>query len=825
MEQTAAITFLRSPLTFSSLGMSQRTKLLGVSFNNLVDWHIHIDRGTVSYVFNRCYPPKATKISAISEDDYSALRSEAFEGIASTRPRSNTPSLDHALIETIVHWRRRLSGELGMEIAENSLSALLNTIILLRALEDHHSFVHPVETEKERVLVSLWEEVGDPEELDLPGYFTRVAERLGLQNTAEAFPNVEELEGFAPLSADTFRRLLLDFYSARNTPYEYDFSLMSKHALSRIYEHYVSYLQIPAEEQDLVPLFPRFPEEVRRKGMGTVYTPHFIARFFVRFLREKLSPQKFRDLKAIDPACGSGIFLRALLEEQCDFTRERVTSEYVSEAFSNVVGIDIDKNACQSAELSLSLLHLFLVNELPQSVGIECSDAFEYVETNTELAGAFDLIIANPPFVDLETQSAELRERVRAFMGQLAAARTDLSQAFLLLGAKLAAPNGLLMYVLPRSFLIGKGAQKLRNHLSKEFDVLLLADISSIDVFPGTAAYPILLVLRRRSEEGSVRRPPALVLKCQDFVAQGLSLALDGTLLDGPAFATYEVEQDTFGQSTWQTLPPSEAKLAARMRKLEPLSRFMRVREGAVSGADSVFLVDVKHVPKGEEAIFLPCIRDREMRAYALPQQPSSALLYPYIDGERVSETLLRNEFPKTWKLLLRSREELEKRGPVKKGTLEWWRPERPRIPENLVRPKIVTPHLVLVPRYSLDSAGMYGVLRSPFMYPVDPDPGSELLRFFLAVLNSSACHWHVMRHSKTYSRGYAMLEPNTLKPTPVPDPFSVADGTMLRILGLVDERLGASGEREARAMESEIDAVVADLYGLTLAERRAIGI
>jgi len=62
--------------------------------------------------------------------------------------------------------------------------------------------------------------------------------------------------------------------------------MISKHALSRIYEHYVSVLRVPDANQ--MSLLPRMAVEVPEKSFGAVYTPEYIARFFARYLRNRL---------------------------------------------------------------------------------------------------------------------------------------------------------------------------------------------------------------------------------------------------------------------------------------------------------------------------------------------------------------------------------------------------------------------------------------------------------------------------------------------------------------------------------------------------------
>jgi len=98
---------------------------------------------------------------------------------------------------------------------------------------------------------------------------------------------------------------------------------------------------------------------------------------------------------------------------------------------------------------------------------------------------------------------------------------------------------------------------------------------------------------------------------------------------------------------------------------------------------------------------------------------------------------MLSSSFPRTWAYLQSHKGQLEQRPPVKTGRLPWWQPERPRF-DYLLRPKIVSPHLVVVPRFSLDQAGEYAITRSPLLYPKGKSVEQDLLRFFLAVLNST---------------------------------------------------------------------------------------
>ncbi|MFM7578089.1 MAG: hypothetical protein ACKO5Q_14265, partial [Microcystaceae cyanobacterium] len=96
-----------------------------------------------------------------------------------------------------------------------------------------------------------------------------------------------------------------------------------------------------------------------------------------------------------------------------------------------------------------------------------------------------------------------------------------------------------------------------------------------------------------------------------------------------------------------------------------------------------------------------------------------------------------------------------------------------------------------------------FAVVRSPVIYPkehriesdlLERPVENELLRYFVAILNSSVCYRYVSEHSHKYGSGYSMLEPKTLLKTPVPDPTKISSSEMSQLLRLVDKRFLSSG-------------------------------
>lgn len=812
LENSAVISFLQHPRRFNELDFTERLHLIEVSYNNLVDWHVAVERDAVSVIFNRTDPVRIVQHAAFSAVDTDSLRSEWFEEVSGRRPNPNIPALDDALIGTISFWKRALAAEIGGNVSNTSLSNLFNAIIFVRAIEDgtrrRGSNAPPA---LPQILLSLARD----------GVSVRrtVEEALSVLTQQQSIPAAVELDGlsaFDTLNPSTIRALFSDFYRNKFAPYRYDFSVISKHALSRIYEHYVSILRISTSEQQSI--FPQLPKEELEKRFGSVYTPQYIARFFGRYLQQ-LAAKPLRDLRVLDPACGSGIFLRTLLELECD-VEPLPTAVEVRAAIENLNGVDIDRNAVNATMLSLSLLFLVLTGEFPILLRVSQRDALAERDEDA-VEGLFDVVIANPPFVATSAQGSELKQRILEILGELAVGRPDTYLAFLKIALDNLQQGGIGLFILPHTFLIAESAARVREHLAEVAWIRCIADLSAIRVFGDIGIYVVLLVFQKKRPTDMAF--PALAVQCQDLVGRALQDTLAGRLQESNTYSIFEMQQNSFTAAPWLLLPPTESSIAERLRSLPTLERFANAHLGLISGADSVFIVDRGEVPDEERDLYAELLADREMRAYSTPATTKAVVFYPSATLLDLSEEQLQR-YPWTWQRLLANRGRLESRSAVKKGQILWWQLERPRDPLTLLQPKIVTPHLVVVPRFGVDVGGRFAVSRSPFIVAKVAGAEVDLLKYLVAILNSSICYWYISNHSHKYQNGYAMLEPKTLRRTPIPDPASVAGVTRLKLLEMVEQRISGNSA-DARELDTEIDGLVSELYGISDRERRAIGL
>lgn len=828
LENSAVITFLTKP--YYDLNAHQRNDLLNISYNNLVDWHIHVEKNSILYINNRVKSSdKVVRESKFYRDNYDALRSEAFEMVVGEKISSNIPALDTALIDTVNYWKIHLAAEFDNELSNTALSSLFNCIFFIRALEDNTKRYYP-EKIKNKVLIESLN--GITKDSTLSDIFLNALDILDYGSIPDYLIDFNNLSIFSDVSNDVWSYVFNDFYENRLTNlYSYDFSIMSHHALSRIYERYISILSL--ENTPQTSLFTPLATNDNIKEQGSVFTPQYIARFFSRYLQENIPPFELRNVKVFEPSVGSGMFLRTFLEITCDPRLKSVDTSYINNFFQNVTGVDIDKNAVKATQLSLALLHLTLTDSFPEMLNISQENTLDFYLNELEASNKleitspsvgkkYDVVISNPPYISVENQDVQTKEKIKRIMGNLSSGRTDIYLAFIKLSLDSLKEGGYALFVLPHSFLISKNAEKLRMYIYQNFTINCIVDLSTIPVFGNTGIYTILLIVKKEVNTSS----STLIVKCKNSVGKALQATLKKEIQGNQDFSIYDVNRDFFLNKKWFVLPKKEIDLKYKLEKHNPIGDFLEVKQGFVSGNDQIFIVSENEVEKLDRNLFIPYLPDKKMEKYVIMEENTKQyLFFPYINGEKIELSDIMKNYPATWNYFLNKKDDMMK----PKGSKEsnWIYPHRAR-PNNILNKKIIAPHLMFTQKFSIDLEGKYAVSRTPFLYTKKMDSkklnDEDMLKYFVAVLNSSACFWYISNHSHKYSQSYTMIEVKTLKDTPVPNPYLIPRGKLNQILRLVEDRIHEKGY-QATLLERKIDALIAEIYGLSIEDQKTLGI
>ena len=808
LDSAAVLSFLPGEGALRRLSVDARRRLLGISYNSLVDWHVWIDRDSIECYYNRTDPPSQTYSRRFDHYDDSALTKDVFDQAIGRAPNPNVPALDAIILETIANWRRILTTELGTNASNASFSALFNALIFARAVEDFHA-KRPNGVE----LASLRDRVREPGASLIDAIERTIFERTESTVSAQLFDR-SAMQPFDRLSRRLSSDLVNAFYGHQSVPYSYDFSVMSKHALSKIYERYVAVMQ--RDEPVQFSLFASEPEEEWNKKLGGIYTPHYIASFFSRYLKGQLSHERFMSASVLDPACGSAIFLRAVMEQKI-LSSDANLQQAAATVLGTLSGIDIDENAVSASRLSLALLYLAACGDLPETVPIQYGDSLSIFSPESVDQPTCDVVMMNPPFVRTELQSDALRKAVANHVGFTAGGKLDTYLAFLVLSIKMLKPGGFGFFVVPQPLLTSPNLTKLRSWIRDQSWVRLIADLSAIRIFDADV-YVVLLIVQRKDER--VLSPPSVsLIRCQADVGAALEDFLDGRRRNTYSYSMFEVPHTTLARSTWSVSAPEEADLLTKLDAMPNLKHVASVRQGVITGADDIFLIDISEVPDGEEILYKPLLPDRMIGRYGLPRETGRRVFYPFINNVAVTAEQIESDFPQTWSRLQRNKSVLSSRASVQKGGRPWWRPDSPRRPQDVLGPKIVVPEVFLVPRFGLDVHGHWVVSHSPFVCAQVQDGDDALLFVLTALLNSSVAAWYIDSNARKFRRQYNKLSVALLRQVPVPDLTRIPLQIRRRLVDRTTELSRAGKEFDVESALDLDDLVMREVYGLTKGE------
>lgn len=259
-----------------------------------------------------------------------------------------------------------------------------------------------------------------------------------------------------------------------------------------------------------------------RGDKGQFFTPRSV----VRAMADILAPQD--GMRVIDPACGTGGFLSAVLD--C-WKRDH--------AYGTVVGIDKD------SDLSLLASALSAVHADSGEVTVHNANSLdlEALRASGVELGSFDLVLTNPPFgskIGVTDRSilnqfslGHMWESEKKGKGwrQLSLIRStqDPQVLFLELCVRLLKPGGRMGIVLPEGIFGNSGAGYIWDFLREHGEIDGLIDCPRTTFQPGTDTKTNILLFTKR--EGTMRGSPcwiAVAYTC-GHDKRGRSVRADGT--------------------------------------------------------------------------------------------------------------------------------------------------------------------------------------------------------------------------------------------------------------------------------------------------------
>ena len=590
-----------------------------------------------------------------------------------------------------------------------------------------------------------------------------------------------------------------------------------------------------------------------------------------------------KNMKAVDPACGSGAFLLGMLQEilalneslfRAGHTAESLYQQKLDIITNNIYGADKDALAVSTAMLRLWLslavdydgddppkplpnLDLKLMfgdaiagpdpqqfdftrdiiaksslrddiaayttaygqqkDTLKQQVddtkaqlrsSLKGAAPFGVVEWRIDFAdvvlnGGFDVVIANPPYVQLQRNHGELANLYQN-AGYATFARTgDIYQLFYERGFQLLkSDGGLLAYISSNSWLRAEYGKTTRRYFAERHTPLYLLDLGK-DVFESAIVDSCVLIARAGQH---------------DVIARGVDLDKAATP-DFPPEVSLWSELRPNGESPWTILTPTEQGVMHKMLTTgTPLRDWdLNINYGIKTGCNKAFLIEdatrqalIEADAKSEE-IIKPVLRGQDLRRYYT--EASGWHLIDTHNGYGDVAAVSVDDYPAVKAHLNKFYPHLAQRQ------------DKGRTPYNLrncayheefEREKLFWMDLTQRGRFSYADKDTYGV-NTVYML------SGEAMKYLSGVLNSALITWFMNNVAVTSGMGVTRWFSTTVERIPVPKISAAQQRPFIQLVDCILAAKASDPAADATALQAEIDQLVYELYALTEPEIKAV--
>lgn len=601
-------------------------------------------------------------------------------------------------------------------------------------------------------------------------------------------------------------RVQSDLLAPRSEDKRPSIPLVIRHAMGRIFQEAHNLVMVSPqmsflEESDLIVMGKA------SRFSGAYFTPTPLVRTLVE---QCITPEVLArpHLTILDPACGSGEFLR-----EC--VRQLSLRGYAGHL--RIEGYDVSLPAVLMARFALAHETRGLVNA--NSVSIKHCDALA-----TDWPTDIDICLMNPPYASWRSLPIEARKVLEDALKDLAGARPDLAFAFLLKGAECLAPGGLLGAVVPASMLDGDSAEPLRSRLDSIADKRVLVRLGNQSIFAEATVDVCLYVSSKTAADapqgGSA--PAGALMIWADHTPDSSDRALR-TLrsLDWlPTIGDVEIERTGYSiytspsgsKQSWAPRPLSSVRLLRRLAKLPSHDKVYDISQGTITGLNVAFLLsDTEHrqLPKKERAFFRKAIVNASIRNGQIFD--GQWVFYPYGDDcESIAseEELLRQVPRYAEAYLVPHKAALLRRAGIDKAT--WWQLTRRRDAFMRKTPKIITTYFGDAGSFAWDDTGEFVVVQGYCWEPLSASMATaQVGHAVVAVMSSGVAHKLIAAVSNNLAGGQFNLSKRFISKMPFVDIGDERLTEQVESLAVMGEAIG----RGKRVDELLLDRLVEDLF------------
>lgn len=468
------------------------------------------------------------------------------------------------------------------------------------------------------------------------------------------------------------------------------------------------------------------PSEINRADDLLAFEDPFFAKFATAaedyfFARDPDKKKKLREN------------IEQLIEEQIETQEKRIKSESgmlhgdkkTIEALKTQ-----NKTAIQRAEQEIELWESY------RNIFAFRNDHVQFFDTPyffPECKDGFDIVIGNPPYIQIQKFPKEKKEQWVNQKFQSFSASADIYCLFYERGAQLLAKNGYLCYITSNNWMRANYGEKLREYLSTEVETLKVFDFGMSINFTSAAALTNILLL-------SNRVPSNRTLCCY--------ASDNNSAMNNPAkyFSENSVKMNGLSNDSWIIVSPERYRIKQLVENQgDPLEVWdISINYGVKTGFNDAFYIDnakrqeiISNEPHSKD-IIVPLLRGRFVDRYKTNWDETWMIATFPAFGLDI------NDHPILKKYLESNRSRIEpkprefngsKWDGRKAGSYEWFETQDPiAYYQEFYKPKIIYPNMTKWLPFYYDKNQHFFINDKGFIMTSE----NESIIYLTAVFNSS---------------------------------------------------------------------------------------
>ena len=432
----------------------------------------------------------------------------------------------------------------------------------------------------------------------------------------------------------------------------------------------------------------------------------------------------------------------------------------------------------------------------------------------------FDIVIGNPPYVQLQANDGALGTMYEKLNYETFVRTGDIYSLFYERGYQLLVSKGHLCYITSNKWMRAAYGEKTRKFFAEKTNPKVLIDFAGVKIFESATVDTNILLFSKEKNDG----------KTIGVLANKLS---KNSINNLSVFVQQNASKCNFNNSeSWIILSPIELSIK---RKIEaagiPLKDWdIQINYGIKTGFNDAFIINTEkrkeildNCQTDDERtrtaeLIRPILRGRDIKRYGYNWAGLYLIYIPWhfpfqfdttITGaSEKAEEAFKQQYPTVYSHMLQYKERLSNRNKAETGIrYEWYAMQRwgANYWEDFLKPKILWKRVGSIIRFCYDDNQSLGLDSTCFAT-------GKNIEYVCCVLNSPMGHYLLKDAPKT-GTGDLLVSVQAVEPIKIP---IVSNEQNLKFKELLTKLLNNNSKEN----ENEISRMIFDLYNLSHEER-----